>query len=302
MSIGSESTERPMRMGIISPVLFQHPATASAWEAGAGIDEVSAIATIADRLGYFHLTCGEHVAVPTEVAEVRGGTYWDPLATFGFIAARTTQIRLATHVLVLGYHHPLEIAKRYGTLDRISGGRLVLGIGVGSLEEEFELLNAPFGSRGRRADDALAALRASLSTPIAEYHGEFYDYQDFIVEPHATQETVPIWIGGRTQRSLRRAIQHGNGWAPFGLDAPQLRDLLSRSDLPSGFDVVLSSMSAVDPLAEPDETVRSLRALREAGATIANASITARDVDHYGEQLEELRRIATDEGVVFSPY
>ena len=96
-------------------------------------------------------------------AHRRGTRYWDPLATLGYLAARTQRIRLATNVLVLAYHHPLEIAKRYGTLDKVSNGRLILGVGVGSLKEEFDLLGAPFDDRGPRGDDALRALRASLS-------------------------------------------------------------------------------------------------------------------------------------------
>src|SRR5438270_11233400 len=105
---------------------------------------------------------------------MRGAAYWDPLSTFGYLAARTEQIRLATHVLVLGYHHPLEIAKRYGTLDRVCCGRLILGVGVGSLREEFDLLGAPFDDRGARADDALRALRASLSRTEPAYQGDHY--------------------------------------------------------------------------------------------------------------------------------
>lgn len=125
-----------MRVGIVTPVVAQPPPGTAAWERDAGIAEIGRIAEAADRLGYHHVTCSEHVAVPAGAAERRGGVYWDPLATFGYLAARTSRIRLATQVLVLGYHHPLAIAKRYGTLDRVSGGRLVLGLGVGSLEEE----------------------------------------------------------------------------------------------------------------------------------------------------------------------
>ena len=110
-----------MRIGIVTPVLIQHPQTRSEWEATAGIVEVARIAEVADRLGYHHLTCSEHVAIPTAIARERGATYWDPLSTFGYLAARTARIRLTTQVLVLGYHHPLEVAKRYGTLDQISG-------------------------------------------------------------------------------------------------------------------------------------------------------------------------------------
>ena len=122
-------------------------------------------------LGYDYLTCSEHVGIPTDVAPRPRGDLLGSAATLGYLAARTTRIRLATHVLVLGYHHPLELAKRYGTLDRISGGRVVLGVGVGSLEEEFELLGVPFEDRGARADDALRALRASLAQREPSYDG-----------------------------------------------------------------------------------------------------------------------------------
>ncbi|MGO9385957.1 MAG: LLM class F420-dependent oxidoreductase [Mycobacterium sp.] len=289
-----------MQLGIVSPVLIQHPASTSPWEATAGIHELSQIAATADRLGFHHLTCSEHVAIPVDVAKERGGTYWDPLATLGFLAAQTTQILLATHVLVLGYHHPLEIAKRYGTLDLVSDGRLVLGLGVGTLKEEFELINAPFDDRGARADDALAALRASLSNPEPEYHGKFYDFADFVVQPHAVQDRVPIWIGGKTGRSLRRAIAYGDGWVPFGLRLSELQEMLARAALPDQFDVILNAGAALDPTADPAKTARVLNRMRDAGATIANASIAAQNTSHYREQLEELHRLALAEGVHFT--
>lgn len=289
-----------MHLGLVTPVLIQHPSTRSDWEATAEIDEVAQIAETADRLGFHHLTCSEHIAVPTEIAGERGGTYWDPLATLGYLAARTRTIRLATQVLVLGYHHPLEIAKRYGTLDRVSNGRLVLGLGVGTLKEEFDLINAPFTDRGARADDALAALRTSLSAPLPEYHGEFYDYSGFVVEPHAVQPRVPLWIGGRTKRSLRRALTHGDGWVPFGLRLSELADMLAAAPLPENFDVILSTGAAFDPLGDPERVVRSLTRVRDAGATIASTSISASSAEHFAEQLEELHRIALAEGIDFT--
>ena len=281
-----------MRVGIVSPVVTQVPGVHAEWERSAGIEELGQIAEVADRLGFSHLTCSEHVAVPVDVAQQRGATYWDPLATFGYLAARTSRIRLATQVLVLGYHHPLEIAKRYGTLDRISGGRLVLGLGVGSLEEEFALLGAAFEGRGPRADDAIAALRASLSQREPAYHGEFYDYSGFVVEPHAAQERVPMWIGGRTLRSLRRAATYGDGWVPFGLTNDELKEMLAKAELPEGFEVVLSTGRAVDPIGDPARTEKVLSGLRAAGATVVGASVSSTSADHYCEQLDALATLA----------
>ncbi|MFS0897368.1 LLM class F420-dependent oxidoreductase [Mycolicibacterium litorale] len=282
-----------MRIGLSTPVVVQVPGVASAWERDAAIDDLRTIARAADSLGFDHLTCSEHVAVPEADAATRGAVYWDPLATLGFLAACTSQIRLATSVIVLGYHHPLEIAKRYGTLDRVSGGRLTLGVGVGSLAAEFDLLGAEFGDRGRRADDALRALRASLSTTRPAYDGEFYRYDSMVVEPCAVQPRVPIWVGGRTRRSLRRAVELADGWMPFGLRGAEVAELLAGMNVPADFDVVLP-VGPLDPTGRPDEAARRLRALDDAGATAVTCSLAATSAGHYCDQLGALRAVADD--------
>lgn len=281
-----------MRIGIVSPIVTHLPGVASPWETTAGIRELAEVAAHADALGFDHLTCSEHVAVPRSVAEVRGGTYWDPLATFGYLAARTSHIRLATQVLVLGYHHPLEIAKRYGTLDAVSGGRLVLGLGVGSLEEEFELLGAKFEGRGALADDAMRALRAALGQRLPSYSGEHYEFSDFVIEPHAVQPKIPFWVGGRSRRSLRRAVELGTGWVPFGLPLAEMAQMLAEVELPAGFEVVLSAGRPQDPLGAPEQVRERIDAIVETGATIVNISVAADSLPHYLDQLSALAQIA----------
>jgi probable F420-dependent oxidoreductase len=292
-----------MKLGVVTPVVTRLPRAHATWEETAGIDEITRVAVEAERLGYHHLTCSEHVALPASVAETRGATYWDPLPTFGYIAARTTTIRLATHVLVLGYHHPLAIAKRYGTLDRASGGRLVLGVGVGSLREEFDLLGAEFEGRGARGDDAIRALRASLSELEPAYRGKRYAYDGFVVDPCAVQSRVPIWIGGRTARSLRRAVELADGWAPFGLSRADLADMIGRArdteawsaraqaaDAPT-FELVLQNEHPFDPAAEPDRVRESADRLAEAGATTLNVRVVHHSLEHYLEQLAAMREL-----------
>jgi probable F420-dependent oxidoreductase len=280
-----------MRIGLSTPVLIQVPGSASPWEHTASIDDVVRIAAVADELGFDYLTCSEHVAVPLDMADGRGSTYWDPLATLSFLAAHTSRIRLTTSVLVLGYHHPLEIAKRYGTLDRLSGGRLVLGVGVGSIEDEFALLGASWPDRGFRADDAMRALRASLSRSRPTYDGEHYRYRDVVVDPCALQPHVPIWVGGRTRRSLRRAVELGDGWMPFGLRGSEIAEMLSAADVPADFEVVL----ATPPLAvseDPGKTLRRLRTLRDLGASAVTCVIAAESAAHFCDQLGALRALA----------
>lgn len=282
-----------MRIGLSTPALFQIPDVASAWERNASVDDIVRIAEVADELKFDYLTCSEHVAVPVDMGAGRGSTYWDPLATLSFLAARTSQIRLATSVLVLGYHHPLEIAKRYGTLDRLSGGRLVLGVGVGSIEAEFELLGASWEDRGARADDAMRALRASLSTPQPSYDGDYYRYHDVIVDPCALQPRVPIWVGGRTRRSLRRAADLGDGWMPFGLRGKDIAEMLAAVNVPDQFDVVLAT-PPLDASGEPAETLRHLQTLRGIGATAATCLIAADSATDYCNQLRALRALVDD--------
>jgi probable F420-dependent oxidoreductase len=281
-----------LKLGIVTPALTLLPRAHAQWEATASFADVVAVVETAERLGYHHCTCSEHVGVPVPIAEVRGGRYYDPLATFGALSAVTQSIRFAAHVIVLGYHHPLAIAKRYGTLDVVSGGRLILGVGVGSLEEEFDLLDAPFADRGDRADDAMRALRASLSQREPEYHGEYYDYEGFLIDPCAVQDRVPMWVGGRTFRSLRRAVELGDGWAPFGLRTAELGEMLARVELPAGFDVVLQNEHPLDPAGEPDRTAEQLAKFTAIGATAINVRFVHHSRAHYEEQLAALRGVS----------
>ena len=285
-----------MRLSLSTPVVTAVPGGHLPWERGAGIDELAEIARAADALGYEFLSCSEHVVVPEADADVRGATYWDPLATFGYLAACTTRIRFATYVLVLGYHHPLEIAKRYGTLDVVSGGRLILGVGVGSLREEFDVLGVPFADRGVRADDALRALRAALSARVPSYRGSHYAFDGLVVEPHAVQPRVPLWVGGRSARSLRRAVDLADGWAPFWLRPEAVAGLLSTVELPPGFEVVIANEDAFDPVDDPEGTRETLTALAEVGTTIVHARFRHRSMAHYLEQIEALPAIARDVG------
>lgn len=289
-----------MRFGLTTPVVTLAPHTHASWEETAGTEEIRAIAAAADRLGYAHLSCSEHIAIPTSAAAVRGGRYYDPAPTLGFIAAITRRIRLLTHVIVLPYHHPLAIAKRYGTLDRLSGGRVLLGVGVGSLQQEFELLGHRFAGRGERFEDALKAVRASLGQRQPEYRGAFYDFSEFIVDPPALQRHMPIWIGGRSARSLRRALELADGWDPFGLDLTELRDVLARardgpawSERSDPFDIVLSPeepMSLKDA-ADVRKAIEIVHRHQGVGATAMNLRFQH---DSLGQLLESLASFAED--------
>jgi probable F420-dependent oxidoreductase len=276
-----------VKLGVLTPVVSMNPRASAAWEVDAGITEIAAIAAAADRLGYHHLTCSEHVAVPIDAEGRRGSRYWDPLALFGYLAGRTERIRFATHVLVLGYHHPLDVAKRYGTLDQVSGGRLVLGVGVGSLEEEFALLGASFADRGSRADDALRALRAAVGTTRPTYHGTHHSFDDVTVDP-TIRADVPIWVGGRTARSLRRAVELGDGWVPFDLTLDDVRTMLGQVSRPDAFEVGVWPEPPLDPCADPARVADVVDEHAASGVTVLNVRFVHESLGHYLEQLDAM--------------
>jgi probable F420-dependent oxidoreductase len=287
-----------MRLGIVTPVVTRLPGAHAQWERDAGVAEIERVVTEAERLGYDHATCSEHVAVPREIAKERGATYWDPLSIFGYLAARTTTIQFATFVLVLGYHHPLAIVKRYGTLDVVSGGRLILGVGVGSLEEEFELLGAEFDGRGERGDDAIRAIKASFGVLEPEYQGTHFSYEGFVVEPAGTRRDVPIWIGGRTARSLRRAVELATAWAPFGLSRQDIAAFLERTRATDAWnarseplEILVQPAPPLDPLGDADGTRERVGRLRDAGVTGLSLRFVHHDVDHYCEQLAAMTEL-----------
>lgn len=294
----------PRRIGLSAPVLVLQPGAFSPWETMASFQDVVEVVRAADRLGYHHVTCSEHIGVPADQALRRGARYYDPLATFGHFSAVTSQIRFATSVLVLGYHHPLEIAKRYGTLDVVSGGRTILGLGVGSLKEEFDILGlggAEFTERGVRGDDALRALRAALGQKEPAYEGRFYKFGGLVVDPCAVQSHMPFWIGGRSVRSLRRAVELGDGWVPFGLDLDAMGEMIARAAESEAWaartaplEIVLSTGGPIDPIGEPEATAAGLRRVFAAGATKASVRIRADSAAHHIEQLERLLDLPVD--------
>ena len=280
-----------MKLGIATPVVTNVAGAPLTWEQKASIEDIGRVAETADRLGYHHLTCSEHIGIPSTEASRRGSRYWDPLATLGYVSARTLQIRLVTMTLVLGYHHPLAIVKRYGTLDHVSGGRVILGVGVGSLKEEFELLQAPFDDRGARADDALRALRAALPSNEPVYEGEFYSFGGLTVDPCALQAHLPIWVGGRTRRSLRRAVTLADGWCPFNVSVETAGEWLRAHELPAGFEVVLPADRPLDPVQQPELTREKLQTMAAAGTTTVSARFIHHSLEHYLEQIHALAEL-----------
>ncbi|WP_369223366.1 LLM class F420-dependent oxidoreductase [Streptomyces sp. R39] len=215
--------------GIQLPVQSQSTLYAEDWEAGAGAADLVEIARAVDRAGFSYLAVCDHVAIPRRLAEAMSTVWYDPVATLAHLAAVTERVRLLSHVAVVGLRHPLLSAKQYATLDHLSGGRLVLGVGAGHVREEFEVLGVDFGRRGAVLDEAIDALRAALGADeFPSHHGKFYDFEGLGQRPRPAQERVPVWVGGSSPAAVRRAALKGDGWLPQGDPRDRLPDQIAR--------------------------------------------------------------------------
>ncbi len=280
------------RFGASLPGVQQIPARAQAWEREIGGTQIVEAARMAERAGFDWVSCSDHVAVPVSRAAAMGATWFDAGSTLAFVAGATTRIRLLSHVLVLPYRHPLVIAKQYGTLDHLSGGRLILGVGSGHLKPEFKVLGADFERRGTVSDEYLAAIVAAWSEEVARFEGETLAFRDVIVAPRPAQRPrPPIWVGGNSRAAVRRAARLADGWVPWQLEpeacaaaVADARRLRAEAGQPGAFEVV--APLAVAAGAATDELVAAASRWRAAGATALHVGIAARGLAELLARLE----------------
>jgi probable F420-dependent oxidoreductase len=203
-----------LRYGMTLPIQGQSRLMAEAWEASAGPSELARVAHACDEAGFDNVSVCDHVAVPRDLADRMSTVWYDPVATLGWLAGITARVRLLSQVYVLPYRKALQTAKSFATLDALSGGRAVLGVGTGHVEAEFVALGVPFAERGRLTDEAIVAVRRLFAD---EWGGGANDPRDLGQQPRPAQSGgPPIWVGGSTAPARRRAALLGDGWLPQG--------------------------------------------------------------------------------------
>ena len=274
---------------------------------------LDAVAEGAEARGIGTIWVGEHVVLFEEYASrypyaedgripaPPGSGLLEPLVTLTYVAARTSTVRLGTAMLLLPQRNPVYVAKEVSSLDWLSGGRVDLGIGVGWLEEEFDVLNVPWARRGRRTDEYLEVLRTLWVDNPSSFHGETYDLPDCEMFPKPVQQPhPPIHIGGETAAAMRRVARLGQGWHTFNRSPAELATGLAELDVHlketgrSRADLQITVCPYFQPL-----TPEAVEGYADAGADAVAAlffAFTPEDVARAFDDLEACREAAVRSG------
>ena len=184
--------------------------------------DVLALGPEAERMGYHSIWVMDHLFNTGYIRErLENRPYYHPMAMLSYLSATTSRVMLGTSVLVLPYHHPVELAKYAATLDQMSGGRLILGVGVGAMTEEFDALGISMRQRGATTNESISLMRELWTNPNPEFHSPHWNFSDLYFSPKPAQPRLPLWIGGSSPQALRRVARQGDGWHPTGLSPEQ---------------------------------------------------------------------------------
>lgn len=296
--------EGAVAWGLQLPVQSQSTSFVQPWEVDADVGELAQIVRAADRAGAFYVGVCDHVGIPRPADEVMSATWFDTIATLGWIAGFTHSVHLLSHVYVLPYRHPLATAKGFSTLDALSGGRAILGAGAGHLESEFEMLGVDHAERGRAVQDAVPVIRAAFmeSYPVVDFGGSHHEVG---MSPRpARPGGPPIWLGGSSAAAIRRAALLGDGWLPQGPPRMGTRaaialiaELRAEAGLPEAFDLGVNCEPVHlgerrDGMAEwtlcggPDEVAERLGRYPAIGINQLQVRFAAESAAEYAEQVE----------------
>ncbi len=280
------------------------------------------VAREAERFGFESIFVSDHIALPFEQKTPYGasrsgvfpvpptGTFLEPLVTLALVASVTERVRLGTSVLVLPHRHPVLLAKTIATLDHLSGGRVIVGAGVGWLREEVELFGVPFERRGAWSDEALTAMKRCWADERSKHSGEFFRFDDVGCFPKPRQKHYPpLWIGGRVPAAFRRVARYGDGfhaaWSAPAVMGEQIREVFKECEILGrlGTDLVFSVRAGYGILDEPqrDDTASLAgppgfvadQIARYADVGVSHIVLEARGRD-LDEHLILMRRFAED--------
>src|SRR5262245_10729662 len=247
-------------------------------------DIIRHTAVQAERLGYESVWVSDHVVVPHANVVNFGETVFDPLVTLAVVAGATKRVRLGTTVLIVPYRNAVVTAKMVSSLDALSGGRIVLGIGAGWVAAESATLGVPFAERGAMTDEYLAAMRELWTSQTPSFHGRYTQFGGLVFEPKPSQKPhPPIWVGGHSGAALRRTARIGAAWHPINRPPEELRN--GRSELAR---LCQALGRSTPPVLTLRNDIRILQPGQSAPASAHAGRVLAGEPDALLHQLAEL--------------
>lgn len=272
-----------------------------------GPKDLVRISRVCEEDGFDSVWATDHIVMPFELREPYGQVL-EPFVTLSFVAAATARLKVGTSSIVLPQRNPILVAKQAAALDVFSGGRLILGFGIGWAEKEFGYLGADFGRRAGVMEESVRLIRSLWGSGTVGFEGNFFKVRGAVFLPKPAQNAVPIWVAGNSDAAIRRAIKLGDGWHPVGLNLEKYRAGAERI-AKSGKRLTLSLRVTVDVRKKRDDTVgadggrrilfsggptdirKYLDAYSSAGMEYCCASIMHPSAD---EIVKDLKRFAAD--------
>lgn len=190
------------------------------------------IAKIAEKSGFDSIWVSDHVVMPKNHMGSFSEVFYDPFMLLANIAAVTSTITLGTSVIILPYRNPVVVAKMIATLDQLSGGRVIFGVGPGWMREEYGALSVPFEKRGSRTNEYISAIKELWVSDDPEFEGKFCSFSDIKFYPKPKQNPhPPIYIAGSSDYAIKRAVEYGDGWQPTWVSPEDVKDGISKLEL-----------------------------------------------------------------------
>jgi probable F420-dependent oxidoreductase len=267
---------------------YQFPMRAvQKWETWSDGHQIAELAVAAEEAGFDMVSCTDHPYPDATWLREGGHQDFDLFVTLSFMAAKTERIRLLTYVLIAGYRNPYIAARAAASLDRMSDGRLTLGMGAGYLKEEFDVLGASFHDRGKRFDAAIHAMRNAWKSEVSDYDDPYFPSHNAIMAPPpVTPEGPPIWIGGNSKAALRRVAEFAHGWMPFQ-QTPEMAKMTGSPEMAT-YDDLFAAIESVKAMRVEKGNERPLDVcfgplpMRTAEENIAHVAKNVEDFDRAG--------------------
>jgi probable F420-dependent oxidoreductase len=273
------------------PIQAQSTVFVEEWEKTAGAEELRKVARACDAAGFAYVAVCDHIAIPRSRADAMSTTWYDTIATLGWLAGVTRRVGLLSHVYVAAYRHPLQTAKAFATLDALSDGRAILGVGAGHVEEEFDVLGVSFAERGKLTDNAIDEVRIAL--------GDEWGAGDLGQRPRPVQPGgPPIWVGGSSPAAMRRAALRGDGWLPQGPPKEGMKSAIARiHDLraSAGRDGPFT-IGAFGPPGPPEKVAASIPYFEGLGVDQVQVRFPSISCDDLVDQIERFSALVTQPG------